>query len=740
MLLDASTSPSRYPRGTRASAAGAGLPTLAALVTLALVIGLVSPATPASASGEAYDRGVDEACAVVGDFDPAFRDLDGLAGPVEQAVLCLAYYDITSGTAPGAYGPAQAVSRVDMAVFLSRVLAHGDDSGDLELPEPIAQGFADVDGLSEERREAIDLLGTLGITGGTGDGTRFSPFDTVTRRDMASFLVRLQDVIDGGSDSYQTDARHFVDVAEDLPRADDIDRLASQGIVQGGADGTYGPFQPVLRSQMALFIMRHLDENISAGRLRAAAPGRPSPAVPYARITAESDEAIAVTDMASAADGGLVVAGWFTGTASFDGRRGEGGEGLTPYVLALDERGNARWLHTGTGAAPPSAVAAAPDGGAIVVGTFEGAVTFGETTLRGPDTAEDAASVADSYAVRLTADGDVDWASHVARSDAFVGPNDVAVGDDGNALVVGRFSQGAATFGSIEVEGPSGDAGYLAALDTDGDLAWAESVGSPENIVTGANAVTATPDGGFAVAGEFAGTVDFGGPSLTAEGGPLLDDGFVLKVTADGATSWARHSGASAEGQTSPTAIASTSAGDLVVVGTFEQTTRFGLVTLEGGARSTAYSVGLKADGEQQWVTQPASLDDEDRLAPTSLVLADDGRAIVAGVFEGTVDVGAERWSSAGGSDGFLLALDADGGIDWARHAVESASPVTVTGLAATADGGAVVGGALRAPARVGSTSLAVDAEAAMTPLGGIRIIAFDRTFAATVAADGAMP
>ncbi|GEM_PF-4071888 len=251
-----------------------GLTALLALATVAaLLLGTGLPAADAGSGDATFSphaaRGIDAACVGAEGFDPGFADTTGLAPSTQEAIACLAFYEITAGTTPTTYGPSARVQRVDMAVFLARLLDHAAATSDgLTLPTPEAQGFTDVAGLSTERRNAVNLLGTLGVTGGTGDGSTFSPFESVTRRDMASFLVRVQDLLEEGS--YDTSESFFSDVPDDLARSEDINALAAQGIVQGGVDGSYGPFAPVLRSQMALFIMRHVDENVTAGRIAAA--------------------------------------------------------------------------------------------------------------------------------------------------------------------------------------------------------------------------------------------------------------------------------------------------------------------------------------------------------------------------------------------------------------------------------------------------------------------------------------
>lgn len=83
---------------------------------------------------------------------------------------------------------------------------------------------------------------------------RFCPTQSVTRQQMASFLVRALNLPPGG------DGR-FVDTAGSI-HADDIDALASAEITLGcnpPANDRFCPTQPVTREQMASFLTRALE-------------------------------------------------------------------------------------------------------------------------------------------------------------------------------------------------------------------------------------------------------------------------------------------------------------------------------------------------------------------------------------------------------------------------------------------------------------------------------------------------
>jgi acyl-homoserine-lactone acylase len=122
----------------------------------------------------------------------------------------------------------------------------------------------------------IECLFHAGLTSGVGAGgpgdTRpaFAPEATVSRQQMASFIVNLWDravaldrtgelVALPAADS----AQRFTDVRAGDVHAANINRLAAVGVVDGGPGGRpaseYGPTLPVTREQMASFIVRTLE-------------------------------------------------------------------------------------------------------------------------------------------------------------------------------------------------------------------------------------------------------------------------------------------------------------------------------------------------------------------------------------------------------------------------------------------------------------------------------------------------
>ena len=142
--------------------------------------------------------------------------------------------------------PNRAAERWAVAVWLVRALEGGD-------PPPIGESmFADVDS-DEWWMPHVERLAELGVTAGCGTGPlRFCPDGTVTRAQMASFLVRAFDLDEAPSAG-------FVDTVGTTHEAD-IDRLFASGVTVGCKRDPlrFCPNQEVTRAQMATLIVRGL--------------------------------------------------------------------------------------------------------------------------------------------------------------------------------------------------------------------------------------------------------------------------------------------------------------------------------------------------------------------------------------------------------------------------------------------------------------------------------------------------
>ena len=182
-----------------------------------------------------------------GDYEaPPFVDI--AASVHFDDIVFIADLGITKGCNPPAnteYCPDAEVSRGQMAAFLVRALGLTDDGGKDWFNDDNSSVF----------ESDINKLAAAGITTGcTADGSRFCPADSVTRGEMAAFLVRAWGYNDPGPGDW------FVDDDESMFEGE-IDRLKTAGITVGcnpPANDRFCPEEPVERDQMASFLARAL--------------------------------------------------------------------------------------------------------------------------------------------------------------------------------------------------------------------------------------------------------------------------------------------------------------------------------------------------------------------------------------------------------------------------------------------------------------------------------------------------
>lgn len=164
---------------------------------------------------------------------------DAASSPFYADILWLTLEGITGGCSATSFCPRDGVTRAEMASFLSR---------SLDLPPAGGDHFTD-DG-SSIHQDDINRVAEAGIAAGCGSG-RFCPDRTVTREEMASFLVNAFDLSAVGTDYFSDD--------EGSMHQANINALAASGITQGCTPTTFCPRSVVTREQMAAFLHRALE-------------------------------------------------------------------------------------------------------------------------------------------------------------------------------------------------------------------------------------------------------------------------------------------------------------------------------------------------------------------------------------------------------------------------------------------------------------------------------------------------
>jgi hypothetical protein len=167
-----------------------------------------------------------------------------------DAVNLLSTHSITSGCSatPFDYCPNENIIRSQMAVFIVRAVYNGSDN----FPYSTTPYFSDV-GPTSFGFKWIQRMYELGITTGCGGGM-YCPNETVTRGQMAAFLIRMR----YGSYTAVTwpATPYFTDVPATAQFFTFIQRMKEDNITSGCTATTYCPNNPVTRGEMAIFVMR----------------------------------------------------------------------------------------------------------------------------------------------------------------------------------------------------------------------------------------------------------------------------------------------------------------------------------------------------------------------------------------------------------------------------------------------------------------------------------------------------
>jgi len=161
---------------------------------------------------------------------------------------------IVGGYGDGLYHPEYAVTRDQMAVYISRALAGGEErvpefAGTPTFPD-VDEGFWALDHVEH----AVEQ----NVVEGYDDGN-YHPEYEVTRDQMAVYVARAMVAPTGEAalaDYLPTDPRDFPDVPPDRWGWKHIEYCVEHDVVEGYEDGLYHPAEPVARDQMAVYIAR----------------------------------------------------------------------------------------------------------------------------------------------------------------------------------------------------------------------------------------------------------------------------------------------------------------------------------------------------------------------------------------------------------------------------------------------------------------------------------------------------
>ncbi len=183
---------------------------------------------------------------------PVFYDVASYHWAFDQVEACH-NAGIVSGYEDGLYHPELAVTRDQMAVYIARALAGGDEN---IPPGGRPRSFFDVP-RDHWAFDHIEYCVDNGVVVGYGLEL-YHPEREVTRAQMAVYMARALVAPSGEAalaDYIPADPRNFPDVPSD-PAYTHIEYCVENGVVAGYPDGNYYPDNTVTRDQMAAYVAR----------------------------------------------------------------------------------------------------------------------------------------------------------------------------------------------------------------------------------------------------------------------------------------------------------------------------------------------------------------------------------------------------------------------------------------------------------------------------------------------------
>lgn len=322
------------------------------------------------------------------------------------------------------------------------------------------------------------------------------------------------------------------------------------------------------------------------------------------------------------------------------------------FVAAFTKDGVIQWAWNfgGIDSDGANTIAATPDGGWIIGGSFSATADFGTTSFK-------TRGGTDAMLLKLAATGDLEWAKQFggAYPDSIT---HVAVDAQGNIVIQGQFKDVADWGGKqkLKAGGGSDNDVVLAKYDLNGDHLWSSTFGNAFNDVAGG--VTIDPSGHITMVGSFDKSVSFGeGDDHTSLG---ESDIFVTRFTPNGKLEWARTYGS--EREDIGFGVAADAAGNTVTTGWFQGGIDFGAGAVTSKGNKDVFALKLDAKGALVWAH---SFGDKDHDQGRAVAIDEKGAAHLAGIYRFKLTAGSTTLDSVRAEgdripkpDTFVLVLD----------------------------------------------------------------------------------
>lgn len=365
-------------------------------------------------------------------------------------------------------------------------------------------------------------------------------------------------------------------------------------------------------------------------------------------------------------------------------------------------------------------VAADAAGNSYMTGSFSGITDFDPAHSYPGDTdILVARGTQDAFVAKYAPDNSLVWVKRMGGDTSDIGKS-IAIDGSGNVYIVGDFS-GTADFGSTGLSSAGSDDGFVAKLNSSGNFLWARRWGTASDetalgidvdaggnvyvlgfrhweandilkfnssgnavwsqsiVVTNTSIsygdIAVDANGNVFVCGAFDGVRDFDPSNKTYYVAAVSSyNAFVLKLTTQGKFSWVStfpgQTVAGVTGYSHAQSIALDGSGNVIVGGYYGGTVDFnpgsGTTNLPSSGRG--FITKLTGSGGLVWAKALVS---DNTTFVNGLAVDSSGGIYATGTFYGTVDfdpgAGTSSKTTAGGTDIYVMKLDASGNYQWAE-------------------------------------------------------------------------
>ena len=416
-------------------------------------------------------------------------------------------------------------------------------------------------------------------------------------------------------------------------------------------------------------------------------------------------------------DGGLITGGMFSGTFNFGNGVSITSKGNSDgFVVKYNSDKEVEWAKSYGGSSSDwiYTMDLASDGGYVVAGDFMSSqATVGNniyTNATAPSGATTGAYSNDGIVIKYTRNGSISWSSHISGSGLNLIDEIITTNDNG-ALVSLITNSSDLTVDGISVSGSSARL-MIIKYDSNGNYQWSKQLGNGN--FSDITSIFQNSNGEYLVTGEINNSLQLSnGQNISNQGGY---DGIVIKCDSNGNINFAKAIGGNATDVINSAVY--TDDGGILVGGRFYSSSislgnGYTLQNSGGTSTSDGFVVKYDKNGNVEW---SKSIGNSGADSIDMVLVRDDGKIIVGGSFNGSINLGnGITVTSKGSSDILLVQLSDEGNVELAK-VIGGSSSDTVEKMRETRDGGILITG------RTTSSSIDLGNGETVNGTGGILI------------------